>query len=323
LNSTFIAELITSTSVQTSYVTGGSQGTSVAVSITAGRTSKIGTGFVGTVVNTSNYLTGNIHEVLGFSRALSTDDRQTVEGYLAWKWGLQGNLPSTHPYKFLSPASNYSAAVVPQGLLVRFDATTYSGSGAWSNTAALGSGYNATVEAGTPSKNGAGNGVVFNGATNFTFSNIALGNSWSASMWIKRTGTPDEAAAYITQNYTGVINMRIYTNYDDISPDQLSGGFFGPVVNGSKINMTLNSWVYVTYTWSGTTMSTYLNGTNIGSSNVSATSVDQGSAYRIGRRWDLASYVRAEIGQILIYNRAITAAEVAQNYAATSNVYTV
>jgi hypothetical protein len=25
--------------------------------------------------------------------------RQQTEGYLAWKWGLQGNLPSDHPYK--------------------------------------------------------------------------------------------------------------------------------------------------------------------------------------------------------------------------------
>ena len=25
--------------------------------------------------------------------------RQQTEGYLAWKWGLQGNLPSNHPYK--------------------------------------------------------------------------------------------------------------------------------------------------------------------------------------------------------------------------------
>jgi hypothetical protein len=38
--------------------------------------------------------------------SISTANRQIMEGYLAWKWGLQGNLPSNHPYKnsFVVPA---------------------------------------------------------------------------------------------------------------------------------------------------------------------------------------------------------------------------
>jgi hypothetical protein len=28
---------------------------------------------------------------------------QQIEGYLAWKWGVQSFLPSTHPYKFTPP----------------------------------------------------------------------------------------------------------------------------------------------------------------------------------------------------------------------------
>ena len=34
---------------------------------------------------------------------VSTNARQKVEGYLAWKWGLQANLPSDHPYKNGAP----------------------------------------------------------------------------------------------------------------------------------------------------------------------------------------------------------------------------
>lgn len=44
--------------------------------------------------------TGNICEILVFNSALSNSDRQTIEGYLAWKWGLQQTLPSYHPYYF-------------------------------------------------------------------------------------------------------------------------------------------------------------------------------------------------------------------------------
>lgn len=75
-------------------------------------------GVAGTTVNTSgnfgysNYevgssfgeenlvpLNGTIGEVIHFNRALTTEQRQQIEGYLATKWGLQGSLGATHPYK--------------------------------------------------------------------------------------------------------------------------------------------------------------------------------------------------------------------------------
>jgi len=34
---------------------------------------------------------------------VSVSTRQRVEGYLAWKWGLAGFLPSNHPYKTFAP----------------------------------------------------------------------------------------------------------------------------------------------------------------------------------------------------------------------------
>jgi len=33
----------------------------------------------------------------------STEDRQKMEGYLAWKWGLQSSLPGGHPYENAAP----------------------------------------------------------------------------------------------------------------------------------------------------------------------------------------------------------------------------
>jgi hypothetical protein len=41
---------------------------------------------------------GYIAEVLVYSNALGVADRQRIEGYLAWKWGLQSQLPALHPY---------------------------------------------------------------------------------------------------------------------------------------------------------------------------------------------------------------------------------
>ena len=33
----------------------------------------------------------------------NTNDYNKIEGYLAWKWGLQGSLPTNHPYKASAP----------------------------------------------------------------------------------------------------------------------------------------------------------------------------------------------------------------------------
>jgi len=46
-----------------------------------------------------------ISEVVGCNTKLSTEDRQKLEGYLAWKWGLVANLPVDHPYKSTPPTA--------------------------------------------------------------------------------------------------------------------------------------------------------------------------------------------------------------------------
>ena len=47
----------------------------------------------------TGYLTGSISEIIVYNRPLVTIERQQIEGYLAWKWGIQSNLPTAHPYK--------------------------------------------------------------------------------------------------------------------------------------------------------------------------------------------------------------------------------
>lgn len=49
-----------------------------------------------------------LHEFLCFSEYFTESQRFVVEGYLAWKWGIQSQLPMEHPYKNARPQS-YSA----------------------------------------------------------------------------------------------------------------------------------------------------------------------------------------------------------------------
>ena len=75
-------------------------------------------------------MTGDIAEILVGGATLTTANREKIEGYLAWKYGLQANLPDDHTYRFSKPkidpivwtgargsslnnAENWSGGVVP------------------------------------------------------------------------------------------------------------------------------------------------------------------------------------------------------------------
>jgi hypothetical protein len=53
--------------------------------------------------NQTGWADAYISEVIVCNTDLSTQDRQKLEGYLAWKWGLEADLPSGHPYKSTPP----------------------------------------------------------------------------------------------------------------------------------------------------------------------------------------------------------------------------
>ena len=50
-------------------------------------------------------LKGYISEVIIYKTLLSSSEREVIEGYLSWKWGLESKIPSTHPYKNAPPTT--------------------------------------------------------------------------------------------------------------------------------------------------------------------------------------------------------------------------
>jgi hypothetical protein len=60
---------------------------------------------VGDVQISNQPWNGGIGEIVIFSNVLSQTYRQKIEGYLAWKWGIQTNLPPGHPYLSSAPTN--------------------------------------------------------------------------------------------------------------------------------------------------------------------------------------------------------------------------
>ena len=60
-----------------------------------------------------DFFKGYVHEVLIYTRPVSKQGRQTIEGYLAWKWGLQANLHPRHPYRLVAPNAYSPSVSIP------------------------------------------------------------------------------------------------------------------------------------------------------------------------------------------------------------------
>jgi hypothetical protein len=61
-----------------------------------------------------NALAGHVGETI-IVEDVTEATRQKIEGYLAWKWGLQNNLPVGHPYEFTPPTVQSDAVLDENG----------------------------------------------------------------------------------------------------------------------------------------------------------------------------------------------------------------
>ena len=139
----------------------------------------------------------NIYEYLGFNTVLTTAQQQSVEGYLATKWGLQSSLSNGHPYKTIplpaapslirNPLYPTSAVSNPEfdprlipGCQLWLDAKDIFGNGTLpSNGATISSWYD---------KSGAGNNLT--GVNTPTYSTNAVNLSGTAYL---SNATPTDA----------------------------------------------------------------------------------------------------------------------------------
>jgi hypothetical protein len=207
------------------------------------------------------------------------------------------------------------------GPVLLLKAVNYSGSGAWNNEGNLGSAYSATLEVGTIAKNTAGNGIVLDGSTCWTFPNIGVGNAWTTSIWYKNTGTQiGGEPCILTQLYTGgSINITIGCFSQ---PGTFAVGFYSAAWPGTTAYpLPLNEWINIQATWDGSVLKLYINSVLTQTVNGLSASQDGGTAYRIGRRWDNPDYMVGEIGEVRIYNTAISSTQVTTDYRSSSGTY--
>ena len=234
--------------------------------------------------------------------------------------GLIGTTFPSKTYTLHIGVGSNAVQIIQQGLMCDFQSRNYvTGSGVWydssvnSNSCAVGGNIPSTS-----------NGFInFDGNTNYYISyTIPYQTTWTLSIWFNsRDGTVNNCPLVGEPNANGRRNYFI--DYDTSS--NIRGGFMledGNQVNtyGTSVSVPLDTWAYVSVSYDGMNLTTYLNGSNAGTSNVGSQSMGNGGNFTVGG-FGWYSFFNGYIGDFNLYNRALSDAEVSSNYNATSNMY--
>jgi len=222
-------------------------------------------------------------------------------------------------------ASNYNPSTVTSGLVLSLDAgnvKSYPGSGAtWTDLSQ--NGNNGTL-VNSPTYSSTNGGILtFNGTNQYGSTPLSLGGytAYTVAAWIKTTTTGKEIAG--TYGAGNVFEFFI------LNDGKLSVYAYGATLSyrASTSSVATGSWVHCAGVYQGSTatLNTYVNGAlangTLTGATVPTSLTVSASTVVIGNVNSGSYFFNGSMGQISIYNRALSAAEIAQNYNALRGRY--
>ena len=230
----------------------------------------------------------------------------------------------------------YYGGIVKDGLILDLDAAkkdSYPTTGTvWSDIS--GNSNNGTLINGPTFNSDNGGSIVFDGvndtvdcgnSTTLNSSNITY-NTWvrrtaswefngSCLFWAKPNGTYTGNGFYIELFTTG-------TNFLDVITDGASINRFRDTTNANS-RFPLNTWVNFCFTLNGSTPKMYFNGVDstIVITGTNAITPTNSTKYLMSNSPAYGNYTKGDVSQTSIYNRALSAQEVLQNYNALKGRY--
>jgi hypothetical protein len=224
-------------------------------------------------------------------------------------------------------AGRISNTIVRDGLVLCLDAANtksyVSGSTTWND---LSRGGNNGTLVNTPAFDSANGGsIVFDGVNEYVSTQYFGDNpsSYTYSCWYNplndiyvnvlsrgRDGSGNGWSLFIGNN-SGVYRAGVVTT-DGATNTYLTYG----------VNVQYNKWVHITGQWtSGDSLKLYINGILNSSTSVSQTILRTSTDGWSINSAETTSYGASQISQVQIYNRALTATEILQNYNTTKGRY--
>ena len=263
--------------------------------------------------NGGGYLQGQIYEMIIYSTALGTTERQQVEAYLSQKWGLKSSLPLGHPglgetiYRSDFTKQNVMTA---RPFYTAFSPRQIPGLGLWLDAADSSTVTGTTPITGWTDKSGNGRTVtITSGPTYGTTSQggnrtMVFNNNTITTSIASAVGTGD--FTLIAVWYQSSAGTNTVLSLGTVASSSQSLGFSGNKynfyqfgdVNESAYSASTPSWVVQIGTRIGSVKKVYINGN--GGTTPSSTSYDVSvTTVTIGKGDNFA--ISGEIGEIMIY----------------------
>ena len=209
-------------------------------------------------------------------------------------------------------ALGHGPRVVTDGLVLALDAgdtNSYSGSGTtWNDLS--GNGRNATVNGSPTFTNGYFD--ITSDSTYISLSNSGLvprTNDFTYSTWINFDATDNLDTIFENGSYTDTLLFRYQTNLVAVYAE-------GALIGNFSWTATAGVWYNVVFKRESGTCSMYINNTLTGTPFTMTTDIDLANTNLFLMRSQHASnqFLNGKIATFSIYNRALTAQEILQNY---------
>jgi hypothetical protein len=267
---------------------------------------------------------GNMYEILHFNRDLLDSEILKVEGYLAWKWGLQGSLPSNHPFK-LNPFSPLVPVAIPKPIgssRIGLDPRSISGCQLWLD-AADSTVFSLTGSSVTQWRDKSGNGRnlgVGSGTISYANNAITLASSY---MFVTSAVDLTNFAFFIIAKTNGSVNNQtvfgarpntasVFNSVDGFGfymDFQTAIRFYGnPFGNSafSAFSATISTPNIFSFASGPTVINSWFNGNSVSGAASQPNRTNTAQGFAIGAEWSGSSYVNlfvtASIYEIIVYN---------------------
>lgn len=203
--------------------------------------------------------------------------------------------------------------IANDGLVLALDAAnprSYPGSGTtWTDLS--GNGNNGTLVNVPTYSNANGGSIVFDGVDDYVSGSISTINSWSMCLWYLSTDITSQVVFYPFSGTTSATGLGFGGTLNATTNNRWYFFDGTNVFSSPNTAVTTNVWYNLVVTKSSTTYSLYTNGTL----SLTSTGVDLAlTQYNLGRRGNGEWYAKGNTAQASIYNRALSAAEILQNF---------
>jgi hypothetical protein len=301
----------------------------------------------GTANGDGRQFQGDYGEILVYQTTyLTTDQIDKITAHLAYKWGSMSLLSSSNPYKGTNPYEvrqgdafkikgvspgldltqikfRPEKQIVTDNLVLHLDAgypASYTGSGTlWKDASR--NGNNGTLVNGVGYDAANGGSLTFDGTddyVNFT-SNVLTSSATEISCFLWVYPMSDGVILSIL----GQSGINILYHHSAIEIGSL-GELRMSLWNGNlsfpgKIisSLSFNTWNNIGFTYSGTTLNGYVNGSNVGTNTLTwskPADIYFGIMATDSTNMGTGSYGHGNVSDFKVYNRALTASEVQQNF---------